>query len=284
MNQNDIRATKKFIAKTMAMPSFPNENLHFSDEECKVFFDSIAANPFTTNHFYFALKLPSYTIPFQHNLQSFFGKEINTLEHFLACIHPDYIGTFLEWAKSAHLMLASHPEYLVVLDTAYKIMVPLQNADGVYYWVLQESYPLQVSKDNQMLGQFNSYTVTYRYNANHPQEVIGWISGKIGLNSEQDGKLKQFYNKISNFSLTSKEKALITLVHQHNNISYKELGVILDIVEETIKKHTKNITKKVKYAFPHHFPKEKKVLFKSVVAYLHQLEFNIREDNNESID
>jgi DNA-binding CsgD family transcriptional regulator len=157
--------------------------------------------------------------------------------------------------------------------------VPLKNAEGVYYWVLQESYPLQVSNDGQMLAQFNTYTVVSKYDK--PQEMIGWISGKMGLNSEQDGKLKYFFNKISTFTLTNKERELIKTVQNLPEMPYREIAQIQNVQDITIKQHAKNITKKAKEAFPHFFKKEDIVTLKSVASYLHQLDF---DHQNEEIE
>ncbi len=151
---------------------------------------------------------------------------------------------------------------------------------------MQEYIALEVSEEGQMLTQFNTYTVTYRYNSQHPQKIIGWISGLLAPDHKKDALLKQFYNKVSNFNLTSKEKELTSFVQQHKKIGYKEIGIELNIKEKTVKRHAKNIIQKVKYAFSHHFVKDEKVTFKAITDYLLQLEFDndLKEDDNDVPD
>jgi hypothetical protein len=270
MNQKGIKATISFI-KTI-VKTYEKSELHLSEPECQAFFKSIEESPISRKHFYLALHLPTYELNFQLNLSHFLGlSKPCTLNDFIAHIHPNYQETFLDWAKSAYSLISAHPDYLNVLDTSYKIMVPLRNAEGVYQWVLQESYPLQINASQQMISQFNIYTVASRFEK--PQEMMGWMSGAIGVDSEKDAELKRFYNKISSFRLTDKEAELLKMVQQFPNLNYKQIAEAQHTVESTVSTHAKNIIKKAKGAFPHFFLKREKGNLKNVVDFLHQLDF-----------
>ncbi len=281
MKQNELNELKIFIHQITKEQSSPDQ-LTTSDEECTHFFETIKNDISNRKHFYLALHVPTNKITFQHNLNEFLGlKKEAVLEDFIQSIHPNYQTSFFQWAKSVHLLLASYPEFVQKdKNVTYKIMIPLRNKDGDYYWVMQECICLQATAAGQMITQFNTYTVTYRYDSNHPQEIMGWMSGTLSTDHQKDALLKQFYNKISNFNLTSSEKKIIAFKKMHMDWQYKEIGDAIDSAEETVKRHTKNITLKVKDAFPHHFSKNDKLSFKTVVNYLDRLELRFDENDN----
>ena len=281
MKQNELSELKTFIHQ-ITKEQNPTDLLTTSDEECSHFFETIKKDASNNRHFYLALHAPTNTITFQHNLKEFFGqKQDATLDDFVKNIHPNYHTAFFQWAKSVHLLLASYPEFVEKdKNLAYKIMIPLRSKDGAYYWVLQECICIQAMANGQMLTQFNTYTVTYRYDSNHPQEIMGWMSGTLCADYQKDALLKQFYNKISNFTLTSSERKVINLKRLHTDWNYKEIGKAIDSAEETVKKHTKNITAKVKDAFPHHFSKSDKLSFKAVVNYLNRIGYFMDESSD----
>jgi hypothetical protein len=251
-----------------------NQDITLSDEECKIFLKSIEDNPVSKKHFYMAIDLLDYKLIFQHNLSEFLGlKHSCTLEDFFDKVHPDYIGPFLEWAKSAHYLINAHAEYIDVLGTSYKITLPVMSESGNYYWVLQESYALQLNKLKQILTQFNIYTVVSKYD--QPQEIVGWITTKYGIDEEKDAELKKFYNNITNFRLTLNEKQLIGHIKKNNSPSYKEISIVLGKSEETIKKHAKNIIQKAKISFPHIFNQKEKSLLKTLIEYLEHINYVI---------
>ncbi len=282
MKQNELNELKTFIHQ-ITKEQQSTDHLTTSDEECTQFFETIKNDVSNNRHFYLALHVPTNTITFQHNLKEFLGiKKEATLEDFIQNIHPNYHASFFQWAKSVHLLLASYPEFVEKdKNITYKIMIPLRNKDSHYYWVMQECICKQASTAGQMITQFNTYTVTYRYDSNHPQEIMGWMSGVLSTDHQKDALLKQFYNKISNFNLTSKEKMLLSFVRQHTDLSYKEIAPKLDIAEETVKRHSKNITSKVRDAFPHHFSKSNKISFKTIIKYLERLELHFDENENK---
>jgi hypothetical protein len=156
-------------------------------------------------------------------------------------------------------------------------MIPVMSDSGEYYWVLQESYILQMNKEKQAISQFNIYTVVSKYEK--PQEIMGWITGKYGVDIEKDTKLKSFFKKTSNFKLTKIEKQLLEQVSQDTKPSYKEISITLDKSEETVKKQAKNIIQKAKNAFPHYFHQHEKTQLKNVAAYLEHIDFEIESEN-----
>ncbi len=275
MQQNDIKSIVKFINSVAG--EYTQEQLHFTGEECNAFFDSIKSNPLSKKHFYLAIHLSTYSLSFQLYLSDYFGlKCSSTLNDFFDAIHPDYKDTFFQWAKSAHLVAVAHPEFLNILDISYKIMLPLRNANGCYYWVLQESYVLQMNQEKQMISQFNTYTVVGEYDK--PQEMFGWVAGKLNIDVEKDAVLKRFYNQISNFSLTIREQEIINLLKKTTDLGYKSLGEQLNIEESTVQKHANNIIQIAKTAFPHYFYKKEKTTIKNVINYLNQLDFITNDD------
>jgi DNA-binding CsgD family transcriptional regulator len=106
-----------------------------------------------------------------------------------------------------------------------------------------------------------------------PQEIFGWVASAMGVDNEKNRVLKQFYNRVSNFSLTEKEQNLLTNVRTSPEQTYKKMGEKLNVSEETLKKHAKNIIQKTKIAFPFHFPKNEKTSLKQVGEYLLQLDY-----------
>lgn len=272
MHQNEYKHLTKFVKSVFK--THDNTELCYSDAECKLFFESIKQNPLSKKHFYLAIYLPTNEIFFQHHLSAFFGlNQPATLLDFFEQVHPDYLDAFLHWAKSVYLAAAELCDSLMVLEGSYKITLPLRNADGVYYWVLQEGYVLQLDKHKQMISQFNTYTIIGKYEA--PQELFGWISTDSGIDAEKNAVLKRFYNQISNFRISKREKELYEKLRTEPNLAYKTIAMEWGVSEDNVKKQAKSIIEKAKTAFPYFFNKYEKATLKSVVSYLMQLDFEV---------
>ncbi len=271
MHQKNIRHLTKFVNSLRTEKS--STELYYSDEECQQFFESIQNNPLSKKHFYLAIYLPTSEISFQYYLSDFLGLKYHvTLLDFLDHIHPNYKNSFLHWAKSAYLTVANERSLLNILDNSYKIIVPLRNLNGDYYWVLQESYALQIDEHQQLISQFNTYTIIGKYKM--PQEILGWISTNLEVNIEKSAVLNHFYNQISNFKLSVTEKKLLILLRESPHLQYKEIGEQWNVKEDTIKKHAQQIIYKAKTAFSSYFIKNEKTTLKDIINYFNQLDFN----------
>lgn len=272
MNQIDIKHMKKFVSSLWQ--GHRQDELYYSDAECKLFFETIKNNPLSKKHFYLAIYLPTSEFSFQYYLSEYFGmKRAAMLNDFFEHIHPDYKDAYLQWAKSIYMTVAMDREIINVLDSCYKIMLPLRKGDGEYYWVLQESYALQLDGEKQLISQFNTYTIIGKYEL--PQEMFGWLSKDLEIDPEKDAVLKRFYNQMSNFKISKREKELFEKLRAEPNLAYKTIAEEWDVSEDNIKKHAKSIIEKAKTAFPSFFHKHEKVTLKSVINYLIQLDFQI---------
>ncbi len=270
MNQTEIRQIKKYV--TSLWPATTQGKLYLSDEACLQFFENIKKSPLSNKHFYLAVDTYKLELTFQLYLNRFFEhKQHWTIKDFFDQVHPDYLESYLLWAKSIYTMMAAHPEYMSVIDVSYKIMIPLRNAEGKYYWVLQEAYILQLDEYNNPISHFNTYTVVGKYET--PQEIYGWLSSRMEVDVVHDVVLKRFYNQISNFKLSEREKQLVLMLTEKPNMQYKEICSEWDIKEDTVKKHAQSIIDKSKIAFPNFFKKNEPVTLKNVVNYLSHLEY-----------
>lgn len=179
-----------------------------------------------------------------------------TLDNYFALIKEEYLSDYLCWGIAAYKYGIKIKEYLEPLNLIYRIRIPLKLKDGCYYWVLQESSPLQFDKNNIMYSHLNSYTITERY---VERSYVG-VTGEMYYNDIYHEKFtKDIFN-----SMLSK-KAFILSPPQIEIVKYFRLnpsGTVKGCAESmkyplnTIKKYISNsqlksgIIDKAKLSFP----------------------------------
>ncbi len=247
------------------------ENAHLSQAHWDVLFQAIKYNPMCDMHAYLAVHLPTNSICFQHNLAPFFGISQNiSLLQFIDLIHPDYIQSFLRWAKAAYLLYENMPE-IIPFKKCYKIKIPMQNLAGEYYWVLQESYILEHDVMQKAINQLNVYSIISKYES--CEQVFAAIYDAQGIDKKTNEQLLYYYNTIHNFHLTTQEILLLKTIQENAAFNYEKIGQLLDIQEETVKCHAKNILKKAKNAFDIPFKTPEKATIKQLIHYLEKINY-----------
>lgn len=167
-----------------------------------------------------------------------------SLSEFLGQIKDEYLSDYLCWSIATYKYNITIKEYLEPLNLICRIRIPLKMKDDNYYWVLQESSPLQFGKSNLMYSHLNSYTIIERY----VERPYASITGEIYYN---DIYHEKFTEELFGLML-SKKKFVLSPV-QIEIVKYFRLnpkGTVKSCAESmkyplnTIKKYISNSERK----------------------------------------
>jgi hypothetical protein len=238
-----------------------------SDDVCRRLLNSLFQSIQGSKRFYLALDIRDFSLFFQHNLPHFFDvKGYINMQMYMSLVHHDYVKEYLDWGAAVY-EFAVNDICKDFLKRSYKIMKPMKTLKG-FYWVLQESFPLQVDTNGHMVTQFNEYTLIAPYETLSMQSLNGVLCDEGYEDAKNTKLLHRLYLTKSGLRLTNAEKTFLELYIANPTMPYKIFADILFVKESTIIKHSKNIIAKAKIAFPSHFGNNR-ITLKEIVTYIY---------------
>jgi len=212
--------------------------------------------PYMRKNYIFIRRIDG-TITYENNLSEYVNipspLNVNT---YLSLIKPEYLFDFLCWTISAYKYAKIIKNQLEPLILIYRIRIPIQLKDGNYYWVLQESSPLQFDKNKNMLSHLNSYTITERYVEKSFVGITGEVYYKNQYNEKFTAELTELMLNKKAFVLSPIQIEIIRYFYTNPKSTITRCAINLKYPLNTIKKYISNsqqktgIIDKAKLSFP----------------------------------
>jgi hypothetical protein len=267
------------ISKKLTSDMYPGQ------EVCEKYFDEIKNDVLNQRKFYLALNVKTFSLFFQYNLERFLPVKAKVdMNEYMGLIHPEFAQEYIDWAGSVYAYSFLIRDDIQMFNQCYKIMIPMRTIDG-YYWVLQESHPLQLDANHSMVTHLNEYTIIAPFDEFPNKTLVGSLWNSHFENKVWTQGLHKLFFTRQPFKLSGKEKEIILLVANNPDTEYKDLLAQLahKIELHTFRKHAKNITKKAKVAFPNHFAPDDRVTLVEVIQFLSELKISLEslDDKNE---
>jgi DNA-binding CsgD family transcriptional regulator len=220
-------------------------------KELDDFFAEIRGRSSRNKQFFIAAGLKSLEVLFTHRLSDFVKVSENfSLKEYLNLIHPDYLVDYLAWGRAAYVYVSKNPEAAKPLEYCFRINFPMQLKDGNYYWVLMECYSLQIDKSNNILAQFNAYTIVDKYESRKkiPLAVNIW-NDNFG-NEAFTKELWKCHFILKPFVLTGVQREIFDLIKGEPTLSNSEVAERLDKKINNVNVLNKQILARGRDSFP----------------------------------
>jgi hypothetical protein len=247
---SNSRAKFDFYFFTRILSRNYTHPIHLVGKELDAFFAEIRGRSLRSNQFFIAAGLKSLEILFTHRLSDFVKvTEKFSLKEYLNLIHPDYLVDYLAWGKAAYIYVGKNMEAAKPLEYCFRVNFPMKLKDGNYYWVLMECYSLQVDKSNNILAQFNAYTIVDKYESRKkiPLAVNIW-NNNFG-NEAFTKELWKCHFILKPFILTPAQQAIFDLIKEEfKKDPKKETRITNTEIAERLGKEKNNIDVLIKQA------------------------------------
>lgn len=168
-----------------------------------------------------------------------------------------YLKEYLTWGKVAYLFFREITKVDDITRFSFKTRIPMRFSDGRIYWVLQESWPLELDKNNNVISHINNYTISELYKEKTPIEI----------NAEfyKDGRYCEEWNSlytenryaVKPFVLSPVQKDILNFFYNTPNATTAICAEGLKYPLNTVKKYISDCQRKrgvidmAKASFPH---------------------------------
>lgn len=126
---------------------------------------------------FFLIERVAGDILFSHNLDKFLGLigDFNLMQ-FHSYIDDGsgdwgYLKDYLTWGKASYMFFNTIGKQYNVQKFAFKVKLPMRFIDGKIYWVMQESRPLEIDANKNMISHINTYSIIGIYKEKKPVEL-----------------------------------------------------------------------------------------------------------------
>lgn len=235
---------------------------------------------------FFLIERVAGEILFSLNLDKFLGL---TGEFDLLTFHSyiddgtgnyNYLREYLTWGKATYMFFNIIGKQYDPLKFCMKTRLPMRFSDGKIYWVQQESHPLEIDAEWNLISHLNTYTIGGVYHEKKPVPLSIEIFYENHYVDEWNQLLADSRFAIRPFSISPIQRNILKHYHQNPDATTITCANQLKYPRNTIKKYISDSRYKqgiidlAKAAFPH----IKLNCIKDVVAFLDKIAWYDRND------
>ena len=220
--------------------------------------------------FYFLVDLKKQKITWSMNIHRYLpfadigqqGNQELTLYNFFSCIHDNFLDIYFGFGLASYRLLRKvSSETILNAGHLYKVQLPIKLKDGRYHWVMQQSYPFLVDKDNNLVAHLNEYIILDEYSDQLMQRPMVVFSDQRRKDLEADlGEQVEIGLILAGFfGFTQRELQLMRLYCQDEDINISTAAKTMEIAEDTVKTHNRHILNKISDLFPDQFTSARQV-------------------------
>jgi len=191
------------------------------------------------------------------------------MRQVLEWVHPKRLQLFLQFAQSAYMATQKYRNYLSEAALpCYRIRVPMQHANGKYFWVHQTSFPLEMDDQAQMISHLNQNYVGFEYRGEllDPPEVQ---FKSIGFSKIQEDLIQQarfYFRHILDIRFDPIHGKIFEIYFNHPEAGIREIEKATGWKSMDIKNYQRKILKIASDYFHYSFS-----TCKEAVHYLHRI-------------
>lgn len=233
-------------------------------------------NPYLPTPF-FLIERVAGEILFSHNLDKYLGLEgdfdLMTFHSYIQSGENNwhYLKEYLTWGKAGYMFYKHIAKYNEPYNFSFKTKIPMLFKDGKVYWVIQETHPLEIDADFNVISHINTYNVSCLYTENEFVEIKAEFYHKGSFSEELNLLFKESRYAIKPFSISAIQREILIFFHNNHNATVNDCSSELKYPMNTIKKYisdcqrNKGIINHAKSSFPH-------ITFKSIKDVVRFLE------------
>ena len=219
------------------------------------------SDPHLQKHFYLIERVEG-EILFSYNLDKTLGLEGDfDLMTFHSYIQDgisgcNYLKQYLTWGKVAYLFFREITKEDNIIQYSFKTRLPMLLKDGRIYWVLQESWPLELDMNRNVISHINNYTIGELYREKEPIE----ITAEFCKNGQYCEEWNRLYTEnryaVKPFVLSPAQREILHFYYHNPKESIIQCAKNLRYPHNTLKKYISNsqhktgILDKAKVSFP----------------------------------
>ncbi|MBN1767728.1 MAG: hypothetical protein JW842_04390 [Prolixibacteraceae bacterium] len=218
---------------------------------------------------FFLVERVAGDILFSHNLNRYIGingdVDLMTFHSFIDDGSQDwsYLKDYLSWGKAAYLFFANVGKKHDMHKFAMKVALPMRFKDGRIYWVAQETRPLEIDSDKNMLSHLNTYTVIGLYKEKKPVDLVAEVYYDNSYHDDWNLMLSESRYAIKPFNVSSVQQEILQHYRKNKDATTISCANTLKYPRNTIKKYISDcknengILNIARASFPH-------ITFKSI--------------------
>ena len=154
-------------------------------------------------------------------------------------IHPDYLSPYLTWSMAVYELSTELGELLKPFEQAYQIQVPLQHANGTYFWCAMQGFPLRFDANKNMTAHCNIYQRMEEMNVYNHRLFQPFLIEKLEIMDDWNKRLAAKMKRYVLAPLNINELKTIKLGLEGKNID--EIATQMDISRNTVMKYNRHI-------------------------------------------
>jgi len=168
----------------------------------------------------------------------------------------NYLKDYFAWAKSAYVYANKYLDRTYLEGAVYKIRIPMRCSDGNIYWVEQDCKVLELDANKNIVSQFNTYTISCKYNEKSQIGLIGEFYYDDFYQEEWSKIMAETRFFVQPFILRPIQKNILYYFYNNPNTTEKQCSEVLKYPLNTIKKYIsdsqykKGILDMAKVSFP----------------------------------
>lgn len=206
-------------------------------------------DPFLQKHFYLIERV-SGEITFSYNVDKFLGIEGDfDLMTFHSRIQDGvsgwhYLKDYLTWGKVGYLYFKEIAKHDDLCKYSFKTSFPMMFHDGNVFWVHQETFPLELDANNNLVSHINNYTIGQRYREISPINIIAEFY-RDGIFCDEWNRLyAENRYAVKPYLLSPVQKQIITYFHQNPKAAKEECANFMRYPLNTLKKYISDCQRK----------------------------------------
>jgi hypothetical protein len=127
---------------------------------------------------------------------------------------------------------------------SFRTRLPMRCSDGRIYWILQETYALELDKNNNMISHINNYTISHLFNEKEPTDIMA----EFFCDGSYLDDLNKMYTEnryaIKPFLLAPAQKEILHFFYNNQDATRKLCAKELKYPLNTIKKYISDSQRK----------------------------------------
>ncbi|MBN2165597.1 MAG: hypothetical protein JW717_04915 [Marinilabiliaceae bacterium] len=212
---------------------------------------------------FFLVERVAGEILFSHNLNTFlYLKDGFDLMQFHSYIDDgtgswSYLKEYFTWRKATYLFFSSIGKRYDIQKFAFKVKLPMRFIDGKIYWIIQESRPLELDSQNNIISYINTYSIIEIYKENEQIDLTFEIHYDNLYHDEWSNMLAENKYAIRPFAISSIQCDILKYYQTNTAANSVNCANELKYPRYTIKKYisdSKNkngIINMARASFPH---------------------------------
>ena len=155
-----------------------------------------------------------------------------------------YLKDYLTWGKVGYLYYKEITKHDDLRKYSFKTRFPMMFRDGSVFWVHQETFPLELDANNNLVSHINNYTIRQRYREMNPINIAAEFY-RDGVYCEEWNRLyTENRYAVKPYMLSHIQKKIISYFHQNPGTTKAECAEALKYPLNTLKKYISDCQRK----------------------------------------